>query len=143
MAGMDGATDYEFVELYNADEHAVDLTGWYVKKRSSAGKESSLVSANAADPSASLEGKTIETGHYLLLANSNGYTGAVAADVRWPKSYTLAYTNNAVVLYNAAGEKVDEVAWTEIPKGSSYARMPINGSTFSIQTTPTPQNAAR
>ncbi|MFH1193137.1 MAG: lamin tail domain-containing protein [Candidatus Jorgensenbacteria bacterium] len=143
MAGMDGANEYEFAELYNADTHAVDLTGWYLKKRSSAGKESTLVSANAAEPSASLEGKIIEAGRYLLLANSGGYTGAVATDVKWPKSYTLAYTNNAVILYNAAGEKVDEAAWTEIPKGSGYARVPPDGGAFAVQAVPTPQNAAR
>lgn len=141
MAGMEGNGDYEFVELFNTDDHAVNLTGWYMKKRSSTGKESSLVSANAAEPSASLEGKIIKAGHYLLLANSSGYTGAVAADVCWPKSYTLAYKDNAVILYNAVGVKVDEVSWAEIPKGSSYARMPVNSSSFTIQAVPTPQNS--
>ncbi len=142
MAGMDGNGDYEFVELYNADDHAVDLTGWSVKKRTATAKEESVVSANAKERSASLEGRIILAGRYLLLANSNGYTGAVVADVRWPKSHTLAYKDNAVILYNAAGERVDEVLWTEIPKGSSYARVPVNSPPFAIQVVPTPQNSS-
>lgn len=136
MAGMDGASDYEFVELYNADDHAVDLTGWTLKKRSSTGSESTLVSASR------FEGKTISAGRRFLLANDGGYTGAVAADVRWPKSYTFAYANNAVVAYNAAGEKIDEVSWTEIPKGSGYARADGDGA-FSVSATPTPQNSGQ
>lgn len=134
MAGMEGNGDYEFVELYNPGGAPVDLTGWTVKKRTSTGSESTLVTASR------LEGKRVPAGGYFLLASEVGYTGAVAADVRWPKSYTLAYTNNAVILYNAAGEKVDEVAWTEIPKGSSYTRAPLNGGVFAVRATPTPQN---
>ncbi|MFH1161960.1 MAG: lamin tail domain-containing protein [Candidatus Jorgensenbacteria bacterium] len=139
MAGMDGAIDYEFVELYNADDHAVDLTGWTVKKRTSTGSESTLVAASR------LEGKTIPLGGYLLLAREGGYAGTVRADVLWPKSssYALAYTKNAVMFYDAGGAKVDEAAWSEIPEGSSYARVPVSASLFSIQAVPTPQNAVQ
>ncbi len=119
MAGKDGAANWDFVELHNAGTSAVNLTGWSVKKKSSTGNESALVTSSR------FEGKTISAGGYLLLAHPD-YTGVPAADVVWPKSYVLAYTNNAVVLYGANGVKADEISWTEIPKGQSYAE--INGA---------------
>ncbi|MFH0806337.1 MAG: lamin tail domain-containing protein [Candidatus Brennerbacteria bacterium] len=128
MAGKEGVGNWDFVELHNAGSSAVNLTGWSVKKRSSAGTESALVSASRFD------GVTISAGGYIVLAHPD-YGGA--ANVVWPKSYTLAYTNNSVILYNANGEKVNEISWTEIPKGQSYARM---GTSFVISA-PTPGTA--
>lgn len=128
MAGKDGAANWDFVELHNLGSGAVNLTGWSVKKRSSTGSESALVAVSR------LEGKIIPADGYLLLAHPD-YAGTPSADVVWPKSYTLAYTNNAVAMYNANGEKVSEVSWAEIPKGESYA--PI-GSSFVIGN-PTPR----
>lgn len=131
MAGKEGASNWDFVELYNAGTSAVNLTGWSVKKKVlSSGNESALVAANR------LEGVTVPAGGRLLLAHPE-YAGTPAADVTWPKSYTLAYTNNAVVLYDADGAKVDEISWMEIPKGQSYAE--VNG--VWILGTPTPRAA--
>lgn len=120
MAGKDGAANWDFVELHNLESTPVLLTGWSMKKRTASGSESSLVSVKAKDLSASFEGKTIPVGGYFLLAHPD-YTGEPPANIVWPKSYTLAYSNNAVVIYNANGEKVSEVSWSEIPKGQSYA----------------------
>lgn len=134
MAGKDGAANWDFVELHNAGSGAVNLTGWSVKKKSSTGSESALVTASR------FEGKTIPAGRYILLAHPD-YAGAPLADVVWPKSYTLAYVNNAVVIYNANGEKVSEVSWTEIPKGQSYAEnSPAGGGTW-VTGVPTPRMA--
>jgi hypothetical protein len=135
MAGREGSADYEFVELYNAGDAAVDLTGWSVKKKSSTGSESSLVVASR------LEGKTILPRRHFLLVNDGGYDGAVPADVRWATSNTLAYTNNAVALYDGDGAKVEEIAWAEIPKGSSYERQMATGQFF-IQSAPNPENSS-
>ena len=139
MAGKDGAANWDFVELYNSGPGAVDLTGWSIKKKTANGGESTLISANTKDPSASFEGKVIPAGAYFLLANAEGYTGVPMADVKWPKSYTLAYTKNAVVLYNKNGNKIDEAAWEEIPKNQSISRGTYN-SQFNISGTPTPKN---
>lgn len=128
MAGKDGAANWDFVELHNSGTSAVNLTGWSVKKKSSTGSESTLVSISR------LNGVTIPAGGYLLLAHPD-YAGTT--DVVWPKSYTLAYTNNAVVLYDADGVKVDEIAWTEISKGQSYAEV----SGVWVITNPTPKAA--
>ncbi len=136
VAGIDGNANYEFVELYNPTSRAIDLTGWSVKKKSSTGSESSLVASSR------LEGKTIGVGKYFLLANEGGYTGTVPADALWAKSNTLAYTNNAIALYDANGATVEAVSWSEIPKGESYARVSWGSSQFS-NSSPTPKNSSQ
>ncbi len=134
MAGSESSSLDEFLELYNPTSCVINLSGWTVKKRTSTGNESMLVAMSR------LEGKSIPAESYFLLANEGGYTSAVQPDVWWPKSYTLAYANNAIVIYNADGAKIDEVSWTEIPKGQSWARISWNSNQFSIQN-PNPQNS--
>lgn len=135
MAGADGNSNYEFVELYNAGSAPVDLTGWSVKKKSSTGSESSLVAAK------NFLGEIIQPSRYFLLGNDGGYQGSVALDASWAHSNTLAYTNNSVVLYNGSGAKVEEIFWAEIPKGQSFARTGWENSRFTLSGSPTPQNS--
>ena len=134
MAGAESSSLYEFVELYNPTSCLIDLSEWTIKKRVSTGKETSLISAERRS------GKSIPAGSYFLLANEGGYTGTVQPDIWWPKSYTLAYTNNAILVYNASGEKVEEASWTEIPKGQSWTRVSWNSAQFSSQS-PSPQSS--
>ena len=136
MAGIKGNPNYEFIELYNPATENIDLTGWTIKKKSSTGSESTLVA------SARLNGKIIPSHKYLLLANSGGYTGGVSADIVWPSSYAFAQVNNAVIIYNKSGEAVGNIFWKEIPEGKSYARIPLDGSNFTVGD-PTPQNSSR
>ncbi len=136
MAGKTGASDYEFVELFNTGPDSVDLTNWTLKKRSSTGAESSLATASHFD------GKTINAHKHFLAVNGGGYAGSVAADIVWPKSYTLAYASNTVALYDAAGAKVDEASWTSIPADQSYERDPVPGAPFAVEPNPNPQNSA-
>jgi hypothetical protein len=135
MVGSDGASSNEFIELFNAGDANVSLTGWSVKKRTSTGSESTLVAASR------LEGKTIAPHGYLLLGNDTGYTGATPLDVRWPTSYTLAYSNNAIIVLDATGAAHDEAAWTEVPAGKSYSRVSWEGAAFIVQEVPTPQGS--
>lgn len=135
MAGVEGNSSYEFIELYNAGSQAADLAGWAIKKKSSSGKESTLVA------SSHFQGVIIPAGGYLLLANGSGYTGATPADLLWPSSYTLAYTNNGITLYNQNGEAADLANWSEIPAGKSFSRSSFSGGDFII-TDPTPQNSS-
>ena len=134
MVGSELGSDDEFIELWNQGTQVVVLTGWSIKKKTSSGAESTLVSASR------LEGKSIPAGKKLLLANEGGYKGSTPTDIGWPKSYTLAYTNNSVVLYDANGNKIDEADWTEIPKNQSYERQ---GNSFVVQPSPNPQNSAQ
>ncbi len=136
MAGTDGNTDYEFVELYNPTSNQIDLTSWTIKKKSSTGTESSLLVASR------MSGKSIGANKYFLAVNEGGYTGSVTPDVSWAHSNTIAYTNNAVILYDASGTKIEEVNWAEIPAGKSYARASWGSSSFVVQDVPTPQNSA-
>ena len=136
MAGVDGGADYEFIELFNPTANSIDLTGWSIKKKSSTGSESTLVSVSR------FEGKIIPSNKYFLLANEGGYNGQVSADVPWPKSYSLAYTNNAVVIYNSNNELVEEVNWTEISKDQSIERESFSGNKFKTQPNPNPQNSS-
>lgn len=133
LMGTDkGGTD-EFVELWNPYDTPIDLAGWTVKKRSAAGKESALVAA------ARFEGKTVPPRSHFLMANEGGYAGEVPADVLWPRSATLAYAENAVIVYNKEGKPVAEVSWDKVPKGRSIGR--DNGdSPFALQT-PDPENS--
>ncbi len=135
MVGKDENAGYEFVEIYNAGASPVDLTGWSIKKRNASGNESSLVASSR------LEGKIIQPNKYLLLAHDSGYDGSVSADVLWPASYSLAYTNNAVIIYNAQVDRKDEAAWTEIPKDQSFERESWESNQFHIQPNPAPQNS--
>lgn len=126
QTGTDAGSDDEFIELYNPTNTEVNLTGWYLKKKTSSGAESGFAAATR------LEGKTIPAKSYFLLANEEGYKGSVAPDVTWAKSNTIAYTNNAIVLYDVTGAKVDEASWTEIAKNTSMERKAIeNGACVS------------
>lgn len=138
MAGSSASANDEFIEIYSYGSEAADLTGWTIKKKSSSGAESSLLAASR------LEGKVVPPGKYLLLAHDGGYAGAAPADVLWPSSYSLAYTNNSITIYNASGGVVDQVSWAEIPKDKSYARTSLDfGASFSLLDTPTPTNSSQ
>ena len=135
MAGADGNANYEFIELYNAGSASVDLTGWSIKKKTSPGSESSLVAASR------LLGKTIFPGKYFLIAHAEKYTGSVAGDADWAVSNSFAYKNNGIALYNAEGQKTEEINWTEIPAGQSLVRADWDSNQFTLAVSPTPQNS--
>ena len=63
MTGMKGVSNYDFVELYNNADSPAVLDGVSIKKKSSTGKESTLVSESR------LSGKTIPAHGFLLLTN--------------------------------------------------------------------------
>ncbi|MBI2592555.1 MAG: lamin tail domain-containing protein [Candidatus Colwellbacteria bacterium] len=137
MVGVDGNAEDEFIELYNPMRTVMDLTGWSIKKKSSTGNESSLVVASR------LKGKAIPAAKYFLLAREGGYSGGAVPDVWWPTSsaYALAYTNNSIVVYDSSGSFIEEISWTEIPKGNSYERESWGNTRFRIQINPNPQNS--
>jgi hypothetical protein len=104
----------EFIELYNSGNTDVDLTSWFLKKKTSSGAEYSLVATNR------LEGKTISAGGYFLLGNEGGYTGSTQLDATWASSNTIA-SNNQVVLYSLS-DLVDSVSIGSVENGKSYQK---------------------
>ncbi len=134
MAGAKNDSDFEFVELFNTSDSSILLTGLSLKKRSSSGTESTLVSESR------LNGRTLPARSYLLLANEKGYMGSVKADVVWPSSYSLSGSKNGIVLYGAQNVVLDSVRWDSIPDGSSMVRDGWESSLFHLTSSPTPQH---
>lgn len=93
-------SENRFIELYNPNSGSVDLTGWSIKKKTSSGKEYSLVASSR------FEGKFILPQSYFLLANEEEYQGSIAADVFWAKSNNIA-KDNTIILYDNNQSAVD------------------------------------
>jgi lamin tail-like protein/collagen triple helix repeat protein len=145
--GTASAAD-EFVELVNAGTAAVDLSGWKLVYRSSAGT-SDVSLATIPD------GTTLAAGAFYLLGGS-GYAGSLAADQAF--STGLASTGGAVGVRDGAGAIVDAAAWGTATNalvegaaaaapaaGSSIGRHPDghdtndNAADLTVSTTPTPR----
>ena len=132
MAGTASSTNDEFIELYNPNDQAIDLTGYAIKKKTSSGSESSFVASSR------FEGLTIPAGKHFLIVHDGSYTGSVSADLTWPTSYSLAYSNNSVILYNSEGKNISEVSWTEDIQDQSY----VCDSRSCSVSSPDPQNSS-
>jgi hypothetical protein len=122
-------TSDEFIELYNNSSSDIDLSGWYLKKRTSTGAEYSLVATSR------LEGKTISANSYFLLGNENGYAGSVSLDATWASSNTIA-SNNQIVLFSLS-DSVDTVSIGSLENGKSYQKTDSGW----ITANPTPKSA--
>ena len=133
MAGAKNDADFEFVELFNASDLPISLSGSSIKKRSSTGAESTLVSEGR------LNGKVLPAHSYLLFANEKGYVGSVKADIVWPSSYSLSGNKNGIVVYDARNTVIDSVHWDKIPDGSSLVRDGWDIPSFHLSDAPTPQ----
>lgn len=134
MVGNDTSGSYEFIELYNAGMENVNLSNWSIRKISSTGADSSLVSKTR------LADIILPAKKFLLLANEKGYSGQPVPDILWPGSYSLAYKENGITIYDPEGKEMDELYWPEIPKNQSYNRASWDSATFKLGS-PTPQNS--
>lgn len=116
-----------FVELYNPNNEAVNLSGWYIQRKTETGSDfASFIS------STHFEGKTIGAFSYFFVASSTG------ADILL--SLTLT-EGNFLILKSPKREIINEVEWGEIQTDKSFGRKwstTTQGySDFEIQT-PTP-----
>jgi len=120
-AGVSSQTE-EFVELYNPTNAPVDLTDWYVQKKTQgADSFSTFASKNI------LSGKTIQASGYFLIARE-GSSFAPSADA--VTSYSLG-DNNTLALKNPNGEIVDKVAWGDVQDAeSTSAPNPLAGQSL-------------
>lgn len=127
----------EFIELYNPNGTAVNLEGWSLKKKTSGGTESNLVSASA------FTGTIGAYGYFLIVPppNSDGtptYRGSAAPQLMYSgTTYSIA-ADNAAILYYPNGNVSDKVGWGAAkdfegnaaqnpPTGKSIGRKPESG----------------
>jgi len=100
----------EFVELFNSLNEEVDLASFSLKKKTSSGSESSLVSSDK------FSGKIPPKGYFLIAPqpNSDGtpnYQGDAPADLFYSgKTYSIA-ANNAILLYDSNNNLIDKVGF--------------------------------
>lgn len=144
-------TGERFIELYNPSGAAVDLTNWYLQRKTQTGSSfSSLVSKTY------FENKSIGPGGHFLVLRSE----AENADIVYA-SLTLT-DSNTIQLKNANGEVADKVGWgsagdcegscAENPSegqtiqrkflDGSYLDTDNNSADFEIQNCPNPKNQA-
>ena len=105
MVGKDGATKYEFIELYNNSDDDIDLAGYSLKKKTQSGTESNLVSKT----------KFIGTilAHSYFLISHPDYIDEFDSDLVYSgTSYSIAM-NNTVLLYDTEDNLVDKVGYGE------------------------------
>ncbi|MFH1180993.1 MAG: lamin tail domain-containing protein, partial [bacterium] len=117
-----------FVELYNPNANEIDLTGWYIQRKTKTSDSwSSFIT------STDFEAKIIQPGSYFLVASSS------EADIF--KGLTLT-ESNFLILKNAEREIIDEINWETVETGKSFGRKWFNDSQgygdFEIQE-PTPR----
>ncbi|MDD4271627.1 MAG: lamin tail domain-containing protein [Patescibacteria group bacterium] len=93
-----------FIEIYNMNNFSVDLTGWSVKKKTSGGKEDSLLASSR------FKGKFILAKSYLLLTSEEGYISDAVSDIMWAKSNTIA-KDNTVIIYDNSQNVIDKVGF--------------------------------
>jgi len=100
----------EFLELYNPNNSDVDLTDWYLQRKTKTAKDySSFVSSSL------LTGKIIKAQDYFLIARE-GSTFANLADVL--TSYPIG-ENNTLILKNPNREIVDKVGFGEVQESET------------------------
>ncbi len=146
-------TAERFIELYNPNNTEVNLTDWYLQRKTQTGSEfSSLVSKTY------FEGKVIPANGYLLISRS------VSADSDIIVSDITLTESNTIQLKNSNQEVVDKVGWGSVSdfKGSGPASSPASGQSiqrkfqnnvfmdtdnnandFEIQTCPSPKAQSR
>ncbi len=91
--------EQRYIKLYNPNTLAVDLTGWYLQRKTATSSDwSSLVS------SSEFQNKSIQPGEYFLISRAEFFSGIFMSDL------TLT-ENNSLVLKNPNGE-VSDMAYT-------------------------------
>lgn len=154
MTGITGAASNEFVELYNGGSSSVDLSGYKLVYRSSAGTSDVTL---GTIPS----GTTLAAGGFYLFGGS-AYAGSATPDQSF--STSLAATGGGVALRDAGGAIVDSMGYGDAVNafveahpasappaaaapGNSAVRLPDghdtndNAADFSVSASPTPKGA--
>lgn len=90
------------IKLYNDGSSAVDLTGWYIQRKTQTGASfGSLVSKTY------FENKKIEQGGYFLISRSLDNSDIILGSLTLTES-------NAIQIKNSEGAVVDKVCWGDV-----------------------------
>lgn len=121
-------TDERFIELYNSGGTDVDLTGWYIQRKTATGSTfGSLVS------SSKFENNIITAHGYFLISRSTLPYADITLD-------TLSLTeSNTLHLKNPEREVIDQTEWGAIAEGKSYQKL-STGEWVIGERTPRTQN---
>lgn len=133
-------TEERFIELYNSGSSSVDLTNWYIQRKTASGSEfGSLVSKT------NFEGKSINAGSYFLISKIEmGNSDLIIGNLTLTES-------NIIQIKNSSQEVVDKVGWGEVddcgdncapnpPEGKSIQRI-SNGNWIIANHTPKSLNS--
>ena len=100
-----------FIELYNSGSSDVDLTGWYIQRKTATGSSfGSLVS------STQLNGKIIKANSYFLISRNSYSNSDIVTDITLTES-------NTIRVRDSKGKDVDQIGWGSIDAGESYQRI--------------------
>ena len=110
----------EFIELYNPNDKAVDLTGWYLQRKTKEGKSYSSYAANTL-----FSGQQIPAKGYFLIARTGYFSGA---NIFVESPITK---DNSFVIKNPNGEISDMLGFGEAQDFEvSPAVNPVNGQSI-------------
>lgn len=98
----DGTDNDEFVELYNADSTAADISGWSLTVVDAGGNAASVVTIPG--------GTVLAPGAYYVLGNSATLGGVVNLNTGWLESLPDG-SPGGVILKTGTGQYADSVAW--------------------------------
>ncbi len=105
-------TEERFIELYNNGDFSVDLTNWYIQRKTATGSSfGSLVSKTYFD------GVNIGVDSYLLISKTSLYNPDILVD-----NLTLT-ESNTIQIKNSNREIVDVYNWGSITDGQSSQKM--------------------
>lgn len=95
-------TENRFIELYNNGSNSVDLTGWYIQRKTATGSSfGSLISKTY------FEGKNINSNSYLVISKADLSNSSIIYD-----GLTLT-ESNSIQIKNNSGDIVDKVGMGE------------------------------
>lgn len=121
-------TEERFIELYNSGDTDVDLTGWYIQRKTATGNTfGSLVA------SSKFENKIIKAHGYFLIARSALPFADISLD-------TLSLTeSNTLLIKDPEREVIDQLAWGALDEGKSYQKT-ATGEWVIAERTPREEN---
>lgn len=127
-------TENRFIELYNTSNSEVDLTGWYIQRKTQTGSSFTSLISNT-----NFENKKISGNGYFLISRSAMQGSDVVVS-----NMTLT-ESNVIQIKNSDGVVIDKICWGEVNDCTDLKTSnPTEGKSISRQnnsliiTTPTP-----